>query len=398
MNRDDELTIIHCDMDAFYAAVEQRDNPSLRDKPVIVGGQPGSRGVVATCSYEARKFGIRSAMPLAQAYHLCPQAIFLPVDMKRYQEASRQVFAILEQYTPLVEPLSIDEAFLDVAGCLSLFGSVENIARQIKQQVHRETGLTISIGISYNKFLAKLATDLGKPDGLKTIRRSEVTEILSPLPVSRLWGAGPKTCQSLARLGITTIGQLRETKVEVLKNHLGTSGIILWQLAHGQDPRPVEPQREIKSMGKETTFPHDTDDYEYLEQVILEFSRTVARRLRQAGMEARTITLKIRYHDFHTITRSRTLDTSTSSDTVIYQTATDLLHKLDRSRGSIRLIGVSATNLQNASSWQQGSLFATTTSQQKQLEKVLDQINDRFGENTITRASLLLLSPADSGS
>jgi DNA polymerase-4 len=385
-------------MDAFYAAVEQRDNPSLRDKPVIVGGQPGSRGVVATCSYEARKFGIRSAMPLARAYHLCPQAVFLPVDMKHYREASRQVFTILEQYTPLVEPLSIDEAFLDVAGCLSLFGSVENIARQIKQQVHRETGLTISIGISYNKFLAKLATDLGKPDGLKTIRRSEVTEILSPLPVSRLWGAGPKTCQSLARLGITTIGQLRETKVEVLKNHLGTSGIILWQLAHGQDPRPVEPQREIKSMGKETTFPHDTDDYEYLEQVILEFSRTVARRLRQARMEARTITLKIRYHDFQTITRSRTLETPTSSDTVIYQTATDLLHKLDRSRGSIRLIGVSATNLQNASSWQQGSLFATTTSQQKQLEKVLDQINDRFGENTITRASLLLLSPADSGS
>jgi DNA polymerase-4 len=398
MTRDNELTIIHCDMDAFYAAVEQRDNPSLRGKPVIVGGQPGSRGVVATCSYEARKFGIRSAMPLARAYHLCPQAVFLPVDMKHYREASRQVFTILEQYTPLVEPLSIDEAFLDVTGCLSLFGSVENIAQQIKQQVHRETGLTISVGISYNKFLAKLATDLGKPDGLKSIRRSEVTEILSPLPVSRLWGAGPKTCQSLARLGITTIGQLRETAVEVLKNHLGASGILLWQLAHGHDPRPVEPHREIKSMGKETTFPHDTDDYEYLEQVILEFSRTVARRLRQAGMEARTITLKIRYHDFHTITRSRTLDTSTSSDTVIYQTATDLLHKLDRSRGSIRLIGVSASNLQNADSWQQGSLFATTTPQQKQLEKVLDQINHRFGENTITRASLLLLSPADSGS
>lgn len=383
---EDNLTIIHCDLDAFYAAVEQRDNPSLRGRPVIVGGRPDSRGVVATCSYEARHYGIKSAMPLAQARRLCPEARFLPVDMKRYTEASRQVFEIFSRFTSDIEPLSIDEAFLDVAGSLTIFGSADRIAWDVKKMVHKEVGLIISTGISYNKFLAKLATELGKPDGMKTIRREEAITLLVPLPVSRLWGVGAKTRQILKGLGIETIGDLGETPPEVLEKHLGQAGTFFWQLAHGIDHRQVETDREVKSIGRETTFDKDINDHHKIEKYLLQFSHLLGRRLRLARMEARTVTIKVRYHDFKTVNRSKTLAGHTCSGTILYETALFLFGQLGQERGSIRLIGVSVSNLRSTGKLEQGSLF---TGDASRLEEVLDRINDRFGENTLTKANLL---------
>lgn len=383
----DNLTIIHCDLDAFYAAVEQRDNPVLRGRPVIVGGRPDSRGVVATCSYEARRFGVKSAMPLAQARRLCPEAVFLPVDIKRYAEASRQVFEIFSRFTPDIEPLSIDEAFLDVTGSLTIFGSAERMAQDIKRIVQAEVGLIISTGISYNKFLAKLATDLCKPDGMKTIRREEAVGVLSPLPVSRLWGVGARTQQSLKRLGIETIGDLANTPPEVLEKHLGQSGPFFWELAHGIDRRRVETEREMKSIGREITFDQDIDDPDLLEGYLLQFSHLLGRRLRRARMEARTVTIKIRYQDFKTINRSKSLSEYTANSTVLYETASLLFRQLSRDRRKIRLIGVSVSNLRSLETLQQGSLFAEDATSRS--EEVLDRINERFGENTVIKANLL---------
>lgn len=382
-----ELNIIHCDLDAFYAAVEQRDNPSLKGRPVIVGGRPDSRGVVATCSYEARTYGVKSAMPLSQARRLCPEAIFLPVDMKRYSEASRQVFDIFYRFTPDIEPLSIDEAFLDVTGSASTFGSAEKIAWDIKKAVLNEVGLIISTGISYNKFLAKLATDLGKPAGMKIIRRDEAITFLSPLPVSRLWGVGAKTRQILKRMGIATIGDLAVTPPEVLEKRLGQAGTFFWELAHGIDNRQLETDREVKSIGREITFDKDIHDQHQLEEYLLQFSHLLGRRLHRAGMEARTVTIKVRYHDFKTVNRSKTLNCHTANSTVLHETALSLLNKLEQGRDSVRLIGLSVSNLRSLEGLEQGSLFVDESVSRS--EEVLDQINDRFGENTIIRASLL---------
>lgn len=382
-----DLNIIHCDLDAFYAAVEQRDNPSLKGRPVIVGGRPDSRGVVATCSYEARVYGVKSAMPLAEARRLCPEAVFLPVDMKRYGEASRQVFEIFSRFTPDIEPLSIDEAFLDVTGSLSIFGSAEKIAWDIKKAVLNEAGLIISTGISYNKFLAKLATDLGKPDGMKIIRREEATHVLSLLPVSRLWGVGTKTQQILKRMGIETIGDLAVTPPDILEKHLGQAGMFFRELAHGIDNRKVETDREVKSMGREITFDEDIDDRHQLEACLLQFSYLLGRRLRRTKLEARTVTIKVRYHDFKTVNRSKTLDGYTASSTVLYETALFLLRKLGKGRGRIRLIGLSVSNLRSFEVLEQFSLFKNESVSRS--EELLDQINDRFGENTIITANLL---------
>ncbi|MEN6462889.1 MAG: DNA polymerase IV, partial [Syntrophomonas sp.] len=280
MSRNDELFIMHCDLDAFFAAVEQRDNPELIGKPVIVGGQPDSRGVVSTCSYEARKFGVRSAMPIVQARRLCPHAIFLPVNMSRYQEASRQVFHIFSTYTPIIEPLSIDEAFLDLTGCTGIFGSMETIARQIKTRVKSEVGLNISVGISYNKFLAKLATELGKPDGLRIITCADTPAVLAPLPVSYLWGVGEKSRQQLQRMGINTIGELAKMNPEVLERQMGPHARVYWELAQGIDRRAVEVSRKRKSVGREITFQHDINDNIKLKTVLLDIAGQVSRRLR----------------------------------------------------------------------------------------------------------------------
>lgn len=390
MNMDDALSIMHCDLDAFFAAVEQRDNPALVGKPVIVGGQPGSRGVVSTCSYEARKFGIRSAMPVAQAHRLCPGAIFLPVAMARYQEASGQVFHILSSYTPLIEPLSIDEAFLDLTGCCGIFGSMESIARQIKARIKSEVGLNISVGISYNKFLAKLATELGKPDGLRIITRADTRAVLGPLPVSYLWGVGEKSRQQLQRMGINTIGDLAEMNPATLERKMGHHALVYWELAHGIDKRDVEAGHERKSVGREITFPIDINDCAELETVLLDLAGQVSRRLRRQQIVARTFTLKLRYSNFRTLTRRITLPLASSNDDTIYQAVNDLFKKVFYSGDSIRLLGLYASSLEAASNVMQGDLFASVQDKRNEtLDQALDQIRDRFGEKIITRASLL---------
>src|SRR5215510_13545283 len=285
--------IIHLDMDAFYAAIEQRDRPELRGKPLIVGGDR-NRGVVATASYEARPYGIHSAMPMAQALKLCPQAIVVPPRRERYMEVSQQIFAILRSFTPLVEPLSLDEAFLEVTASESLFGSARTIAQQIKARIHDETHLTASAGIAPNKFVAKIASDMQKPDGLVEVLPEDVLSFLHPLPVTRLWGVGRVTAQSLHNLGIRTIGDLTRFSQEFLVTRFGAHGEHLFHLAHGRDDRPVDPNQEIKSLGEEETFAEDLSLDGEVHAALLRQAQTVARRLRVRGLCCRTITVKIK--------------------------------------------------------------------------------------------------------
>ena len=386
----DGLNIIHGDLDAFYATVEQRDNPVLRGKPVIVGGDPDSRGVVATCSYEARRYGVKSAMPLAQALRLCPDGVFLPVNMKLYRQASRQVMAIMASYSPLFEPLSIDEAFLDVSGCEALFGSADKIAREIKQRVYQENGLTISMGVSYNKFLAKLATELGKPDGFYVIDRENMFDLLTTLPVSYIWGVGSKTMRILEKLDIRTIGDLRDTPHHILEKKLGSSAALFLNLAQGIDDRKVEPDRARKSMGKEITFDQDVNDPEYLGTVMLDFAGQLARHLRRLNLQARTVTVKVKYQNFQTITRTKALPEPTNAELAFNQAAQELLSRLNLTNVQVRLVGLSLGNLCPKDAFEQGLLFDQPGRlENQQLEQALDQIRDRFGEKIITRASLL---------
>ncbi len=381
--------ILHGDLDAFFASVEQLDDPSLRGKPVVVGGSRHSRGVVSTCSYEARKFGIRSAMPAAQAYRLCPQAVFLPVNMPRYQEMSRQVFAILSRFSPIMEVLSIDEAFLDISGCFRLYESAEEIGRKIKEQVYSELGLIISVGISYNKFLAKLASDMDKPDSLRIITKSQAMEVLRPLPVSRIWGVGQKTEESLNKLGIKTIGDIQALPTGWLEARIGSAGRLFWELAHGIDQRTVEPEQERKSLGREETFPEDINDTTYLEKLIAQFAAELCRKLRQAGLQAASITIKLRYSDFKTITRSKTIDPC-DSDMIVTQVAGELLHHAYNGKRPLRLFGLSLGHLSPVADLEQGNLFAAqSNADHKEIDLLMDEIRDRFGANAISRANLL---------
>ncbi len=321
------MDILHCDLDAFYASVEQHEHPALIGKPVIVGGQPGSRGVVSTCSYEAREYGVRSAMPANQAYRLCPQAVFLPPDISKYIQASQQVFAILHRYSPLIEPLSIDEAFLDVSGCHRLFGSSVQIAKKIKKDILEETGLLISVGIAANKFLAKLATNLSKPNGLLEFGNEQIKEILPSLPVTSIWGIGIKTAQRLKQAGIYTISDLLSFPYGKLKLILGSNTDFYVQLCHGQDYRPVLSRSEQKSIGNEITFPQDLNDPKEIEQLLLELSCQVAYRIRHSSLIAHTVMIKMRTPDFKTFTRSQTLQQGVDADLTIYDIALNLYHK-----------------------------------------------------------------------
>jgi len=381
--------ILHCDLDAFFASVEQLDNPSLRGKPVVVGGSIHSRGVVSTCSYEARKFGIRSAMPTAQAYRLCPQAVFLPVNMPRYLEMSKKVFPILSRYSPIMEVISIDEAFLDISGCSRLYGSPEKIGCLIKKQVYSELGLTISVGISHNKFLAKLASDMDKPDGLRIITESQTLELLRPLPVSRIWGVGEKTQQRLDKLGIKTIGDIQDLSPGWLEDKIGSAGRLFWELAHGIDARVVEPEHERKSLGREETFPEDINDTAYLEKLIAQFAAELCRKLRQEELQAASITIKLRYSSFKTITRSKTI-TPCNSDIIVTQIASELLQHSYKDKQPLRLFGLSLGHLLPATSLEQGSLFEPTLyADYKGIDRIMDEIRERFGPGAINRANLL---------
>jgi DNA polymerase-4 len=332
-------------MDAFYASVEQRDRPELRGRPVIVGGL-GNRGVVSAASYEARRFGVRSALPTATARRLCPDGVFLPVRMAHYATVARQVREILLSVTPLVEPLSLDEAFLDVRGSEALHGLAPEIGRRIKDRIRAETGLTASVGVAPNKFLAKLASDHGKPDGFVIVPSEQVAEFLSPLPVGRLWGVGAKGEKRLHALGVRTIGQLAALPERIMVDHFGKSGRHLWQLAHGRDDRAVTPDREAKSISTETTFPEDVGDREALRAWLLDLVDELAGRLRKEGVRARTVDLKVRSSDFRTRTRAHSLPDATDATDVLWRAALGLFERsLTDEVLPLRLLGVGASNL-----------------------------------------------------
>jgi DNA polymerase-4 len=383
------LTILHVDMDAFYASVEQRDHPGLRGKPVIVGGT-GKRGVVSAASYEARPFGVRSAMPMATARRLCPQGAFLPVRMAHYARVSRQIREILLSFTPRVEPLSLDEAFLDVRGSEGLHGPAPEIARQIKEGIKAETALTASVGVAPNKFLAKLASDLRKPDGLVVVPPGGVTAFLAPLPVGRLWGVGARAEERLHALGVRTIGQLAALPERLLIDHFGKVGRQVWQLAQGHDERPVVPDREAKSISTETTFSQDVGDRDALRTCLLDLTDHLAARLRQAGLRARGVELKIRSSDFQTRHRARALPQATNRTDALWQAALGIFENaLTKELLPLRLLGVGASRL-TRDSHVQGDLFDGGLGKRREaLDQAVDAIRGQFGDTAIKRGSLL---------
>ena len=386
--------IIHLDMDAFYASVEQLDHPTSRGKPVVVGADPRSgrgRGVVAACSYEARPFGVRSAMPISQAYGLCPQAVYVRPRMARYAEMSDRMFAILRDFTDLVEPLSIDEAFLDVTASQRLLGPAETIGRTLKARIRSELGLVASIGLSPNKFLAKVASDLGKPDGFVVVPPGGERDFLHPLPISRLWGVGPKTEARLRRIGLETIGQIAQMPVQDLEGILGNAGRDLWELANGMDDREVTPEQEAKSIGAETTFEQDTDDREEIRKTILELSDRVGRRLRREGYLAGGVTLKFRDHNFHTVTRASVLNRPTDVGDDLFREALALLQRVSWKGKRVRLLGVTATHMHPVTepAGNQLGLFQPAADPRRELARTVDAIRERFGTEAIARASLL---------
>jgi len=380
--------ILHIDMDAFYASVEQMDKPVLKGKPVIVGGRPDQRGVVSAASYEARKYGVHSAMPLRKAYKLCPKAVFFPVNGKRYEEVSIKIMGILKKYTPLVEPLSLDEAFLDVTHSQKLFGSAKEIGMKIKKQIKDEVGLTASVGIAPNMFLAKIASDLEKPDGFVEVKAGEEKEFLKNLPISRMWGVGKVTEKEMKSFGIETIGQLAAYPVEVLTNKFGKYGEDLYELARGIDEREVTPEHEAKPIGNEITYQKDTGDREQIRKTLIELSDLVGKRLREEGLSARTITIKIRFGDFNSITRSKTVADATNLGDDIFALACGLFKKINLNRKLIRLVGVSASKLIGEDS-KQLFLFGEKSDKKKRITKTLDKIHDKMGENAVRRGSLL---------
>jgi DNA polymerase IV len=379
--------ILHIDMDAFYASVEQRDRPELLGRPVIVGGTPEGRGVVAAASYEARKYGVHSAMPAVTAKRLCPQGIFLRPRMEYYAEISEQIRAIFESYTPLVEPLSLDEAFLDVTGSQALFGSAVEIGRAIQQEIRQRLRLVASVGVAPNKFLAKIASDLEKPAGFVVVPPDQVQPFLDPLPVGRLWGVGKVTGGIFEKLGIQQIGQLRQLPLDLLRQQFGHSGEHLWELAQGIDNRPVVPEQQAKSISHETTFARDVTDPEILRAWLLELSEQVGCRLRRHALKGRTVQLKVRYADFHTVTRAHTLPQFTDVTHEIWQTAVGLFAtKLPARRLQVRLLGVGLSGLDRPAAVQLSLFPDPQHEQQSRLDEVSDRIREKFGGGALQRA------------
>jgi DNA polymerase IV len=378
--------IIHVDMDAFFASVEQLDNPDLKGKPIIVGGTVEQRGVVAAASYEVRKYGVHSAMPTAQALRLCPNLIIRPVRMSRYSEISNQIHTIFSDYTPDIEPISLDEAFLDVTGSIQLFGSVEKIGKEIKTRIKQELGLTASVGITPNKFLAKLASDLDKPDGLVIITEDNKQKILDPLPVSKIWGIGKVTNKALEKIGIETIEQLRHTTLNSLSMILGNQAETILKLANGIDSRDVETAHEAKSISAEETFSKDIQDKDTLLGVLLHQVENVSLRLRSEKFEARTITLKIRYADFRTLTRSSTFEEPTNTTNRLWQEAQAVFNKWYKSSAEpLRLLGFGTSNLVQQGTGQKSLFSDPEEEKQKTIDEVCDKIRGKFGEDILKR-------------
>ena len=372
--------IMHIDMDAFFASVEQLDNPELKGKPLIVGGQ-SCRGVVSTCSYEARKFGVHSAMPMVEARRLCPHAEFLPGRMWRYEEVSREIMRIFHEEAPLVEQLSIDEAFLDVSGMERLCKDVRNVGWRIKERIKNEIGLTCSVGLAPNKFLAKMASDLQKPDGFTVITHDEARSFIAPLPVTKIFGIGGAAKKMLAQFGIATIGQLANADRSILQKVFGKNADKVQHLAMGLDDRPVIPETAPKSIGRETTFEKDLYTFEDCKAAILELSGQTGFRLRNKGYSGRTVTLKVKFKDFKVITRSISSEGDISCDEEIFSLAVKLLKDVAYENG-VRLLGVTVSNLQDGSC---GSLCFEENTKLLQRNAAVDNLKKRFGENIIAR-------------
>lgn len=380
--------VLHVDMDAFFASVEVRRRPELRDRPVIVGGT-GARGVVSAANYPARRFGVHSAMPTGQARRLCPQAVVLPPDFAAYTEASHAVMAVFRDVTPLVEPLSLDEAFLDVTGCRRRLGSAAQVARLIRRQIADEQSLSASVGVASTKFVAKLASTRAKPDGLVVVPAAQVLEFLHPLPVSALWGVGERTAEILRRLGLRTVGDIAHTPAGALRRALGAAvGEHVAELAWGRDPRRVTAESVDKSISAETTFDTDVADPAVVRRVMLELSGRVAARVRRAGMLGRTVVIKVRFADFRTITRSRTLTGPTDVTREVFDTAWGLYQGL-RPGERIRLVGVRVENLLPVSRASLQPELGARDQGWREADQAVDAARAKYGSAAIRPASLL---------
>jgi DNA polymerase-4 len=384
----DDRTILHVDMDAFYASVEQRDDPSLRGRPVIVGGT-GGRGVVAAASYEARRYGVHSAMPMREALRRCPEAVCVRPRIGRYAEVSRQVFAVFHEFTPLVQGLSLDEAFLDVTAGTGALGDGEHAAREIKHRIRERTGLTASVGVAPNKLVAKIASDLRKPDGLVVVRAEEITALLDPLPIRRLFGLGAKTAPKVEALGIHTLGELRQASPARLRPIFGRYTERVLQRAAGMDTRPVVPDQDGKQISAEETFDADIADHARLRAEIVRLADKVSARLRRREFTAGCVTVKIRRKDFTTFTRQRHFEPPTQETRVITAVARELLDGwlAAQPRAALRLLGVGVSDLAPAT---QLDLFTTPqTSRNRELDAAVDRIRERFGKVAVAPASTL---------
>ncbi|SCG41704.1 DNA polymerase-4 [Micromonospora echinaurantiaca] len=385
---DSGCPILHVDMDAFFASVEVRRRPELRGRPVVVGGL-GPRGVVSSASYEARRYGVRSAMPIMRARALCPDAVYLPPDFTQYTAASRAVMQIFRDFTPLVEPLSLDEAFLDVAGARRLFGPPAAIARLIRERVAAEQGLTCSVGVAPSKFVAKLGSTRAKPDGLLVVPAGRVLEFLHPLPVAALWGVGERAAEALRRLGLNTIGDLAEAPLGMLRRAVGeASATHLHELAWGRDPRRVSPEHVEKSIGAEVTFDADVADSLEIRRALLALAEKVGARLRRAGQVGRTVSLKVRLTDFRTVNRSRTLAVPTDTAREVFDTVWALYTALDPG-DRIRLVGVRVEGLAGAAGAPRQLTLGAPERGWREAEAAADAAAARFGRSVIGPASLL---------
>lgn len=403
--------IMHVDMDAFFASVEQLDHPEYKGHPVIVGGL-SSRGVVATASYEARKFGVHSAMPISRAKKLCPHGIYVYPNMARYKEISHIIHKVMEEFTPIIEPLSLDEAFLDVTGITHKFTGPKALGRAIKDRVFEETGLIISAGLAPNKFLAKLASDLDKPDGLVVIPYGKECESLANLPIKRIWGVGPSTERRLKDGGFTLIKDVQALPDEKpLVPYVGNQAHRIWELARGIDERPVEPDRQIQSVGNEETYESDIEDPAVIDLELHYFANRVAKRLRKYGLMGHTVSIKVRYNDFKTVSRQKRLDSATDQERIIYDTSVLLWNKLMRTAPlpqfdtsvlnmpikPIRLLGVTVSGLSTEGIVQDDLFSIGTDEKDEKLSTVLDSLASKFGEGAIMSGALWRRAHGDGG-
>lgn len=386
----EKLHVIHADMDAFFAAVEQRENPDLKGKAVIIGGvNLSNRGVVSTASYAAREYGVHSAMPIAQAKKLCPDGIYLPSRHKLYKEVSAEVMEIFKKYTPIVEKISIDEAFLDIKGCEKLYGSPIEIAQKIKNEVKDKTELTVSIGLSVNKFLAKLASDFEKPDGLTVIEKNEIKEFMSGLDIRKIWGVGKSFAERLAKMDIYKVKDVWPYPLSELKQKFGKAGVKLFYLSRGIDSREVEVKNEIKSVSHEETFAENIADKEKLWAYLYKMSEKVSFRLHSSSLKGSTVFVKVRYSDFSTFTRQRSLKHSISSAENIYKTGRELIEENNLFRKPIRLLGIGIGSL-GEEGRKQLNLFEDRE-RNSELDNTIDSIKRKYGFEKISRARKLYL-------